>query len=68
MSPWESAAILAVPLLWLGVFHAFSLYSLQHLSAPEEFRRVIGATSVGIVLPVMSATGSTRRSHAAGSA
>jgi FlaA1/EpsC-like NDP-sugar epimerase len=53
MSPWESAAILAVPLLWSGVFHAFSLYSPQHLSAPEEFHRVIGATSIRIVLLVM---------------
>jgi exopolysaccharide biosynthesis polyprenyl glycosylphosphotransferase len=53
MAPLETAAILAVPLLWVAVFHTFSLYSPQHLSAPEEFRRVIGATSVGIVLLVL---------------
>jgi exopolysaccharide biosynthesis polyprenyl glycosylphosphotransferase len=53
MSTWEAAAILAVPLLWVAVFQAFSLYTPQNLSAPEEFRRVIGATSVGIVLLVM---------------
>ncbi len=53
MAPLEAAAILAAPLLWVAVFHAFSLYTPQHLSAPEEFRRVIGATGVGIVLLVM---------------
>jgi exopolysaccharide biosynthesis polyprenyl glycosylphosphotransferase len=53
MSSWEAAATFAVPLLWVAVFQAFSLYSPHHLSAPEEFRRVIGATSVGIVLLVM---------------
>jgi len=53
MVPLETAAILAAPLLWVAVFHAFSLYTPQHLSAPEEFRRVIGATGVGIVLLVM---------------
>jgi exopolysaccharide biosynthesis polyprenyl glycosylphosphotransferase len=49
----EAAAMLAAPLLWVAVFHAFSLYATQHLSAPEEFRRVIGATGVGMVLLVM---------------
>jgi exopolysaccharide biosynthesis polyprenyl glycosylphosphotransferase len=53
MVPLETAAILAAPLLWVAVFHAFSLYTPQHLSAPEEFRRVIGATGVGMVLLVM---------------
>ncbi|HEX6677877.1 MAG TPA: sugar transferase [Actinomycetes bacterium] len=53
MAPLEAAAILAAPLLWVAVFHAFSLYAPQHLSAHEEFRRVIGATGVGIVLLVM---------------
>jgi len=53
MAPLEAAAILAAPLLWVAVFHAFSLYAPQHLSAHEEFRRVISATGVGIVLLVM---------------
>jgi exopolysaccharide biosynthesis polyprenyl glycosylphosphotransferase len=53
MEPLETAAILAAPLLWVAVFHTFSLYAPQHISAPEEFRRVIGATGVGIVLLVM---------------
>jgi exopolysaccharide biosynthesis polyprenyl glycosylphosphotransferase len=38
------------PLVWLGVFHAFGLYGVQHLSASEEFRRIISGTAVGIVL------------------
>ena len=32
----------------------FDLYAPQHLSAPEELRRVIGASGVGIVLLVMA--------------
>jgi exopolysaccharide biosynthesis polyprenyl glycosylphosphotransferase len=42
--------IAAAPLVWVGVFHAFGLHAPQHLSAPEIFRRVIGAASVGVVL------------------
>jgi exopolysaccharide biosynthesis polyprenyl glycosylphosphotransferase len=53
MAPSEAAAIMAAPLLWVAVFYTFSLYAPQHLAAPEEFRRVIGATGVGIVLLVM---------------
>jgi exopolysaccharide biosynthesis polyprenyl glycosylphosphotransferase len=49
----ESVVIVLSPLLWVGVFHAFDLYAPQHLSAPEEFRRVIGASGVGIVLLAM---------------
>lgn len=43
-----------MPLLWLLVFRGFSLYSPQHLSGWEEFRRLIGASSLGIVLIVMT--------------
>jgi exopolysaccharide biosynthesis polyprenyl glycosylphosphotransferase len=46
----EIAVIVLAPLLWCAVFQAFDLYATQHLAAPEEFRRVIGASSVGIVL------------------
>jgi exopolysaccharide biosynthesis polyprenyl glycosylphosphotransferase len=53
MTFWEAVATLAVPLGWVAVFQAFSLYTPQHTSAADEFRRVIGATSVGIVLLVM---------------
>ncbi len=36
--------------LWVALFHAFSLYGPQRLAAAEEFRRIIGATSLGLVL------------------
>jgi exopolysaccharide biosynthesis polyprenyl glycosylphosphotransferase len=49
----ESLVIALSPLLWLAVFQAFDLYAPQHLSPPEEFRRVIGASGVGIVLLAM---------------
>ena len=38
------------PALWVALFHAFSLYGPQRLAAAEEFRRIIGATSLGVVL------------------
>jgi CoA-binding domain len=50
----ELAVVVAAPLLWVGVFRAFDLYAPQHLAPPEQFRRVIGATSLGIVLVVMA--------------
>jgi exopolysaccharide biosynthesis polyprenyl glycosylphosphotransferase len=46
----EIAVIVLTPIIWVGVFQAFNLYAIQHLSPPEEFRRIIGASSVGIVL------------------
>jgi exopolysaccharide biosynthesis polyprenyl glycosylphosphotransferase len=52
--PAHDAAVLALaPLLWIGVFHTFDLYAPQHLSAPEELRRVLGASGVGIILLVL---------------
>jgi exopolysaccharide biosynthesis polyprenyl glycosylphosphotransferase len=48
--PRESIVFALSPLLWVGVFHTFDLYAPQRLSAAEEFRRIIGASSVGIVL------------------
>jgi exopolysaccharide biosynthesis polyprenyl glycosylphosphotransferase len=50
----ELAVVVAAPLLWVSVFQAFNLYAPQHLAPPEEFRRVIGATSLGIVLVVLA--------------
>jgi exopolysaccharide biosynthesis polyprenyl glycosylphosphotransferase len=50
----EIAVVVLAPLLWVAVFQTFDLYSPQHLSPPEEFRRVIGASGVGIVLLVMA--------------
>ena len=52
--PAREAAIIALaPLMWIVVFYTFDLYAPQHLSAPEELRRVIGASGVGVVLLVM---------------
>jgi exopolysaccharide biosynthesis polyprenyl glycosylphosphotransferase len=43
--------VLAVgPIVWIAAFHAFGLYAVQHLSAWEEFRRIISATTIGTVL------------------
>jgi len=46
----EIAIMLLAPLLWVAVLHTFELYATQHLAAPEEFRRIIGASGVGIVV------------------
>ena len=46
----EALVIALAPLVWIVVFYTFNLYDPQHLSAPEELRRVIGASGVGIVL------------------
>jgi exopolysaccharide biosynthesis polyprenyl glycosylphosphotransferase len=45
--------LVAAPLPWISIFHAFGLYAPQHLSASEEFRRTIGAASVGVILVVV---------------
>ncbi|HZD01756.1 MAG TPA: sugar transferase [Actinomycetes bacterium] len=50
MPPGQQLQIALASLLWVGVFHGFSLYAPQRLAAAEEFRRIIGATSVGVVL------------------
>jgi exopolysaccharide biosynthesis polyprenyl glycosylphosphotransferase len=50
MPPGQQLQTVLAALLWVGVFHAFSLYAPQHLAPAEEFRRIIGATSVGAVL------------------
>ncbi|MFN2490201.1 MAG: sugar transferase [Actinomycetota bacterium] len=45
--------LVMAPLFWVSVFHGFGLYATQHLSASEEFRRTIGAASVGVILVVV---------------
>jgi exopolysaccharide biosynthesis polyprenyl glycosylphosphotransferase len=49
----EAVVVALAPLLWIMVFHTFDLYAPQHLSAPEELRRVIGASGVGVILLAM---------------
>ena len=55
-TPLPLVAVISV--LWVVVFHAFGLYTPQHLSPHEMFRRVISATSVGIVISVILSFGS----------
>jgi exopolysaccharide biosynthesis polyprenyl glycosylphosphotransferase len=40
--------------LWVPVFHFYGLYATRHLSASEEFRRIIGASSIGVLLIVLT--------------
>jgi exopolysaccharide biosynthesis polyprenyl glycosylphosphotransferase len=54
MSGRELAVVVVAPLLWVAVFRAFDLYAPQQLSPSDEFRSIIGATSLGIVLLVMA--------------
>jgi exopolysaccharide biosynthesis polyprenyl glycosylphosphotransferase len=54
MPAGESLTVVFAPLLWLAAFQAFGLYAPQHLSPAEEFRRIFGAASVGIVLLVVT--------------
>ena len=49
------ALTLAVASLeWIAVFHAFGLYRVEHLSAWEEFRGIISATTVGVGVIMVS--------------
>jgi exopolysaccharide biosynthesis polyprenyl glycosylphosphotransferase len=48
----ELVVVVVAPLLWIAAFRAFNLYAPQHLSPSDEFRGIIGATSLGIVLVV----------------
>lgn len=43
--------VLAIgPFVWVGVFHSFGLYGIRHLPPSEEFRRLISAVTLGILL------------------
>jgi exopolysaccharide biosynthesis polyprenyl glycosylphosphotransferase len=46
-------AIVVAVVLWVAVFHAFGLYSAHHIARLEEFRRVVSAVGVGIVLVIL---------------
>jgi exopolysaccharide biosynthesis polyprenyl glycosylphosphotransferase len=45
--------MLLSPILWVATFHSFGLYGIRHLSAPEEFRRLIAATTIAVLLIVV---------------
>jgi len=42
------------PLVWIAVFQGFRLYVHHQLSPTEEFRRVIGASTLGMALVVLA--------------
>jgi len=46
--------VLTAPVVWLAVFHGFGLYAPQHLGAAEEFRRTLGAASLGVLLVMVA--------------
>jgi exopolysaccharide biosynthesis polyprenyl glycosylphosphotransferase len=50
----ELAVVVVAPLLWVAAFRAFNLYVPQHFSPFDEFRGIIGATSLGIVMVVVA--------------
>ncbi len=50
LNPDLVVVMLVAPFVWGAVFHSFGLYAIRHLSAPEEFRRVISATTLGVVV------------------
>jgi len=52
-NPFYLTGPLLAALLWTPIFYGFGLYSIQHLSASEEFRRIIGACSFGVLLVVL---------------
>ena len=45
---------LLAPLVWIGIFHAHRLYAPEHLSAWEEFRRLLSSTGLGMAFLVMA--------------
>ena len=45
---------LLAPLVWIAIFHLHRLYAPQHLSAWEEFRRIVSSTAIGVVFLVMA--------------
>ena len=48
-----AVVIVIAPFVWAGVFHTFGLYGVRHLSAPEEFRRLISATTLGVAVIIV---------------
>lgn len=47
------ALVAVMPIVWFWVFRTYSLHCPQLLSSWEEFRRTIGASSIGMVLVIM---------------
>jgi exopolysaccharide biosynthesis polyprenyl glycosylphosphotransferase len=50
LPPPYAVAIAAASILWVAVFRAFGVYAPHRLSPEEEFRRILGASSMGVIL------------------
>jgi FlaA1/EpsC-like NDP-sugar epimerase len=48
------AAAAIASAIWVAVFHGFGLYAPQHLSPAELLRRIVGASSVGVMVLALS--------------
>jgi exopolysaccharide biosynthesis polyprenyl glycosylphosphotransferase len=53
LRPAYAAAMIAAPFVWVAVFRTFDLYSPHRLSPEEEFRRILGASSMALMLIVL---------------
>jgi len=47
------AVVVIFPIVWILLFRSYDLHAPQHLSAWEEFRRTLSASSLCIVNLVM---------------
>jgi exopolysaccharide biosynthesis polyprenyl glycosylphosphotransferase len=52
-NPISLTAPLVTTVLWAPLLYCFGLYSIQHLPASEEVRRIVGACSFGILLVIL---------------
>ncbi len=48
--PVYAVAIVSASILWVAVFRAFGVYAPHRLSPEEEFRRILGASGIGVIL------------------
>jgi exopolysaccharide biosynthesis polyprenyl glycosylphosphotransferase len=49
--------VLLASALWIAIFAGCRLYTTHLLSAPDEYRRVISATSIGVLILVVTTMG-----------
>lgn len=54
VSPHWLVLVAVMPLLWVAVFHAYGLYARARLTAIEEIGRTLSASSVGMVLVMIT--------------
>src|SRR5438105_15868299 len=48
--PVDFAVLMAVaPVIWVGTFLGFRLYSIQHFAPADEFRRIVAASAISIM-------------------